>query len=184
MGRRTAVAHRLIRPRARTCAPTEHMFKERLCLPESLIKPANVTQFQSCDSEALKCIWETFSRCQRSLSSHVFFYLFFTTLESWQQNQIQTLILKKTSAPELNEAIFPAAKKYLPTSTLFGPPPPLMQDQPRSSPFIPELSRKLLPTLPFTPSGVRLKGRGIPARTPSVNEALQQLALSPLAKQI
>lgn len=107
------------------------------------------------------------------------FYLFFPTLESWQQNQIQTLILKKTFAPELNEA-----KKYLPTSTLFGPQPPLMQDQPRSLPFIPELSRKLLPTLPFTPSGVRLKGRGIPARTPSVNEALQQLALSPLAKQI
>lgn len=137
---------------------------------------------------AILKLWNAFGKRSVDARGHSprmsFFYLFFTTLESWQQNQIQTLILKKTSAPELNEAIFPAAKKYLPTSTLFGPPPPLMQDQPRSSPFIPELSRKLLPTLPFTPSGVRLKGRGIPAWTPSVNEALQQLALSPLAKQI
>lgn len=114
MGRRTAVAHRLIRPRARTCAPTEHMFKERLCLPESLIKAANETQFQSCISEALKCIWDTFSRCQRSLSSHVFFVYFSLQLESWQQNQIQTLILKKTFAPESNEAIVPPLRNISP----------------------------------------------------------------------
>lgn len=42
------------------------------------------------------------------------FYLFFTTLESWQQNQIQTLILKKTFAPELNEAIFPPLRNISP----------------------------------------------------------------------